>query len=51
MSDLDLLVFGCGVSFIAVAGIYVFLRERYEGAVREEANPARSAPARVRRAA
>ena len=29
MNDADLLVFGCAVSFIALAGCYVFLRERY----------------------
>lgn len=29
MSDRDLLIFGCLVSFIAVAGAYVLLRERF----------------------
>lgn len=29
MSDVDLLVFGCAVSFIVLAGSYVYLRERY----------------------
>jgi hypothetical protein len=27
MSDLNLLLFGCSVSFVAVAGAYVYLRE------------------------
>ena len=27
MSDVNLLVFGCVVSFIAVAGAYIYLRE------------------------
>lgn len=29
MSDATLLLFGCAVSFIAAAGAYVALRERY----------------------
>ena len=29
MNDLDLLVFGCAVMFIAAAGAYVFARERF----------------------
>jgi hypothetical protein len=29
MSDINLLVFGCVVSFIAVAGAYVCLRESF----------------------
>jgi hypothetical protein len=32
MSDLHLLLFGCAVSFIALAGVYVFIREPYAGA-------------------
>ncbi len=31
MSDLDLLLFGCLVSFIAGAGAYVVMRERFAG--------------------
>ena len=27
MSDINLLVFGCMVSFIALGGVYVYLRE------------------------
>lgn len=30
MHDLHLLVFGCAVSFIALAGAYVYIRERFE---------------------
>ena len=30
MTDLDLLVAGCAVSFIAIAGAYLFVRERFE---------------------
>lgn len=37
MSDANLLAFGCAVSFIALAGIYVFLREHVVGGPREEA--------------
>jgi len=29
MNDIDLLVFGCAVLFIAAAGGYVFARERF----------------------
>jgi hypothetical protein len=29
MSELNLLTFGCAVTFIAVGGAYTFLRERY----------------------
>lgn len=35
MSDVALLIFGCGVSFIAVAGAYIYLREAYEEHERE----------------
>jgi hypothetical protein len=31
MSDANLLAFGCAVTFIAVAGVYVYLRECWEG--------------------
>lgn len=30
MNDQNLLVFGCVVTFIAAAGVYVFLKERFE---------------------
>ena len=29
MSDANLLVFGCAVSFIALAGAYSYIRERF----------------------
>ena len=29
MSDANLLAFGCAVTFIAVAGVYVYLRESF----------------------
>lgn len=29
MNDIQLLTFGCGVTFIGVAGAYVYLRERW----------------------
>jgi|MudIll2142460700_1097286.scaffolds.fasta_scaffold777043_2 peptidoglycan/LPS O-acetylase OafA/YrhL len=29
MSELNLLLFGCAVSFIAAAGAYTYVRERY----------------------
>jgi hypothetical protein len=30
MNDQTLLMFGVGISFIVLAGVYVFFRERYE---------------------
>jgi hypothetical protein len=51
MTDVDLLVFGCAVSFIAVAGAYVALRERYlahENAVAEEEPATAPVPVPVR---
>jgi hypothetical protein len=39
MTDSTLLVFGCAVSFIALAGAYVYLRVSFERGPRE---PARS---------
>jgi hypothetical protein len=35
MSDVNLLIFGCVVSFIAVAGAYLYLREAFTA----EGNP------------
>jgi len=29
MNDGNLLIFGCAVSFVALAGVYLFLREAY----------------------
>jgi len=34
MSEVDLLAFGCAVSFIAAAGAYVYVRDRF--ALREQ---------------
>jgi hypothetical protein len=51
MTDVDLLVFGCTVSFIAVAGAYVALRERYlahENAEEEQEPATAPVPVRVR---
>ena len=36
MTDIDLLVFGCAVSFIAACGAYVFARERFVYSEKEE---------------
>lgn len=36
MNDMQLLTFGAAVSFITIAGAYVFLRERYLAALRAE---------------
>lgn len=54
MSDSTLLVFGCTVSFIVVAGAYVYLRERFTGEVRpakSRTSPAKAARRGSRRAA
>jgi hypothetical protein len=40
VSDVNLLAFGCAVSFIAAAGAYVFVRERFT--LRQEQEKARS---------
>ena len=51
MSDANLLVFGCTVSFIAVAGFYVYLRECWtaeETKKRPEAKPEEDAPSNLR---
>ena len=29
MTDIDLLLFGCAITFIAAAGAYVYVRERF----------------------
>lgn len=34
MSDANLIAFGCGVSFIAFAGVYVYMRETFLAAER-----------------
>jgi hypothetical protein len=41
MSDVNLLVFGCVVSFIAVAGGYVYLREAFTEEERRSESEAR----------
>ena len=41
MSDVNLLVFGCVVSFIGVAGAYVYVRESFMAA---EESPRESEP-------
>ena len=54
MSDLYLMVFGCVVSFIAVAGAYAFVRESYAGSERpteSDALAAKAAPKPLRRSA
>jgi hypothetical protein len=30
VNDRDLIVFGCAVAFIALCGIYVFIRDRFD---------------------
>lgn len=49
MTDGDLLVFGCAVSFIALAGAYVCIRERFTRQGREEARATRRVAAPRRR--
>jgi len=51
MSDVSLLAFGCAVSFIAVAGAYVHLRESWmaeEPPRKPRARPAEVVPANLR---
>ena len=51
MSDFNLLLFGCVVSFIAVAGAYVYLRECFtarEQPRRLEARPEEAVPTNLR---
>jgi hypothetical protein len=51
MSDANLLAFGCAVTFIAVAGVYVYLRECWEADEpprRPEAKPEEAVPANLR---
>lgn len=43
MSDVDLLAFGCVVTFIAVAGAYVYLRDCWT--LEEPANESEERPA------
>jgi hypothetical protein len=46
MSDANLLIFGCAVSFIAVAGAYAYVRERFLASEQ----PMRVEPATLKRA-
>ena len=39
MSDQSLLMFGVGITFIVLAGVYVFFRERYERGPQEASRP------------
>ncbi len=51
MSDANLLAFGCAVTFIAVAGVYVYLRECWEAeepSRKSEAKPEETVPANLR---
>jgi hypothetical protein len=51
MSDVNLLVFGCVVSFIAVAGAYVYIRESFtaeEPPRKPQARPEEVVPANLR---
>lgn len=49
MSDQTLLMCGVGVTFIFVAGVYVFVRERLERGPREAATAVDSTRAAARR--
>ncbi len=51
MTDVNLLIFGAVVSFIAVAGAYVYIRERFEAGPAEKLRPAKVPRRRVRRVA
>jgi hypothetical protein len=52
MNDGNLLVFGCAVSFIALAGAYVYLRERFHaGHVERKSRPVEGVAPKRRRAA
>jgi len=39
MTDQTLLMFGIGISFIVLAGVYVFFREGYERGSRQGSRP------------
>lgn len=43
MSEVNLLIFGCMVTFIAVAGFYVYIDECYRGSERPEETTERRA--------
>ena len=46
MGDLDLLLFGCGVSFVVGAGFYVYLRECFTRAEPAKVSRPRELPKR-----
>jgi hypothetical protein len=51
MSDANLLAFGCAVSFIAVAGFYVYLRECWtaeEPPKKPQTKPEEAVPSNLR---
>ncbi len=48
MSDVQLLTFGCAITFIGVAGAYVYLRERWLASHRVEKAVVRERPKRRR---
>lgn len=50
MTDPNLLVFGCAVTFLAVAGAYVYIRERWAAHARESRIEQRGVSARARNA-
>lgn len=47
MTDIDLLMFGCAISFIALGGFYVYARERF--VYTEEARERQPVPVRAQR--
>jgi len=51
MSNLDLLVFGCAVSFIALAGAYVYSREQFTAGLRAQQRAERPPAAEAAKAA
>ncbi|HEY8156809.1 MAG TPA: hypothetical protein VII72_21950 [Myxococcota bacterium] len=48
MTDQGLLLFGVGVSFVFAAGVYLFLRERFESGPQEAPLPIERASAALR---
>ena len=50
MSEVALLSFGCAVSFIVVAAVYIYATEDFAGAERYRKQKAKSADAEVKQA-
>jgi hypothetical protein len=48
MSEVALLSFGCGVSFIVVAAVYIYAREGFTGAQAYSKQKVKSADAEVK---